>query len=84
MSAVYKLNSVFDREKAKTLNEHDIALIEEIAVHISGIKNNVDTMVEARKIANKIENIREKAVAYHDSVAPFLEIIRHGAGYVQQ
>ena len=74
---VYKLNSVFDREKAKTLNEHDIALIEEIAVHISGIKNNVDAMVEARKIANKIENIREKAVAYHDSVAPFLEIIRY-------
>ena len=74
---VFKLNSVFDKGKAKTLNEHDIALIEEIAVHISGIKNNVDAMVDARKIANRIENVREKAIAYHDTVAPYLETIRY-------
>lgn len=74
---VYKLNSVFSKEKAETLNEHDIALIEDIAVYISGIKTNVDAMVEARKVANKIENIREKAIAYHDTVAPFLNTIRY-------
>lgn len=74
---VFKLNSVFDAEKARKLNEHDIALIEDIATHISGIKTNVDAMVEARKIANKIENIREKAIAYHDTVLPFFEVIRY-------
>ncbi len=74
---VYKLGLVFDKEKAKTLNEHDIALIEEIAVHISGIKSNVDAMVAARKKANIIENIRDKAILYHDTVYPFFEIIRN-------
>ncbi len=74
---VFKLNSVFDAEKARKLNEHDIALIEDIATHISGIKTNVDAMVEARKIANKIENIRKKAIAYHDTVLPFFEVIRY-------
>ena len=34
-------------------------------------------MVEARKVANKIENEREKAIAYHDTVAPQLDDIRY-------
>ncbi len=74
---VTKLNAVFDAEKAKQLNELDIFLIEEIARHISGIKNNVDLMVEARRTANVIESEREKAIAYYDTVAPYLNIIRY-------
>ena len=34
-------------------------------------------MVEARKKANRIESEREKAIAYHDNVAPYLEKIRY-------
>lgn len=34
-------------------------------------------MVEARKVANKIESEREKAIAYHDTIAPMLEEIRY-------
>ena len=34
-------------------------------------------MVEARKEANRIESEREKAVAYHDRIAPMLEEIRY-------
>ena len=34
-------------------------------------------MVEARKVANRIENEREKAIAYHDTVAPLMEEIRY-------
>ena len=33
--------------------------------------------VDARKVANKIESEREKAVAYHDTVAPKMEEIRY-------
>ena len=33
--------------------------------------------VDARKVANKIESKREKAVAYHDTVAPKMEEIRY-------
>ena len=34
-------------------------------------------MVDARKIANRIECQRERAIAYHDTVAPYLEDIRY-------
>ena len=33
-------------------------------------------MVETRKTVNKMEDIRELAIAYHDRVAPFLASIR--------
>ena len=33
--------------------------------------------VDARKVANKIESKREKAVTYHDTVAPKMEEIRY-------
>ena len=34
-------------------------------------------MIEARKEANKIESEREKAKAYHDTVAPLMDEIRY-------
>ena len=40
------------------------------------IKAKVDELVEARKVANRIANEREKAIAYHDVIAPKLDEIR--------
>lgn len=74
---LYKMRIVFDKEKADKLSTEDAALIEDIARHISAIKTNVDEMVEARKAANKIDDAREKAIAYHDTVLPFFDIIRY-------
>ena len=74
---LYKMRAVFDEEKATRLSREDAALIEEIATHISAIKTNVDDMVEARKSANKLEDARDKAIAYHDTVEPFLSVIRY-------
>ncbi len=74
---VYKLRGIFEEKQADELNKDDIALIVDIAKHISGIKTNVDAMVEARKVANKIENEREKAIEYHDKVFPYFETIRY-------
>ena len=34
-------------------------------------------MIEARKVANKIESEREKAIAYHDNIVPMMEEIRY-------
>jgi glutamine synthetase len=34
-------------------------------------------MVEARKVANKIEDAREKAIVYHDNVLSYFDIIRY-------
>ena len=74
---VYKLRGVFDEKEADELNKDDIASIVEIAKHISAIKTNVYAMVEARKVANKIEQEREKAIEYHDKVLPYFEVIRY-------
>ena len=41
------------------------------------IKEMANAMVEARKVANRIENEREKAIAYHDTVEPYMEEIRY-------
>lgn len=74
---VYKINQVFGKEKATKLSAHDLGIIEEISERISTIKSKVDAMVDARKVANKIESEREKAIAYHDKVLPYFDEIRY-------
>ena len=73
---VYKMKSVFAEEEARTLSAENMAIIRKIAEHTTYIKEHVDAMVEARKVANKIASEREKAIAYHDTIAPMLEEIR--------
>ena len=73
----YKMKSLFTQEEATKLSSENIAIIKEISEHTAFIKEHVDSMVEARKVANKITNEREKAIAYHDSIAPMLEQIRY-------
>ena len=41
------------------------------------ISENVTQMVEARKVANKIVDEREKAIAYHDTVEIYFDLIRY-------
>lgn len=74
---VFKIKNLFPAEKVQSIASRDIEEIEEIASHMQAIKRNANEMVEARKIANKIENERDKAIAYHDTVAPYMEEIRY-------
>ena len=74
---VHKVASIFPEEEARKLNTDNLALITKISAHTSFIIENIHKMVEARKVANKVENTREKAILYHDKVAPFLESIRY-------
>ena len=74
---VYKLRDLFSAEKAEALSSMNVKLIEDIAQHTIYITKHVDDMIEARKVANRIESEREKAIAYHDTVAPMLEDIRY-------
>lgn len=64
-------------EKFDSLASMNSALIEEIALHLAAIKTNVDAMVEERKLANVIEHEYDKAVAYHDNVIPYFDVIRY-------
>lgn len=74
---VFKMKSLFDKEEAEKLSAENMAIIREISERTAYIKEHVDAMVDARKVANKIADEREKAVAYHDTIAPMLEEIRY-------
>jgi glutamine synthetase len=74
---VYKIYQVYDKEKAAKLSAHDTGIIEEISERISIIKSKTEALVSARKVANKIEGEKAKAIAYHDKVVPFFDEIRY-------
>ena len=74
---VYKMKDLFPADKASALSSRNLEIIEDIANRTNFIKKKVDEMVEARKVANKIESEREKAIAYHDKIVPMLEAIRY-------
>lgn len=74
---VYKLKSLYESAKFERLAAEKLHLIEEIEAYVDAVQTMVGLMIEARKVANRIENEREKAVAYHDTVAPYFEKIRY-------
>lgn len=80
---VYKMTQVYEFKKAEKLSAHDNSTIEELSEHISSIKKLAEAMVEARKIANKITDERQKAFAYQETVLPFFDTIRYHADQLE-
>ncbi len=72
-----KIHSLYEKQKAEKLASQDMEIIEDIACRINFIKTKVDEMVEARKVANRIENEREKALMYCEKIAPYFDEIRY-------
>ena len=74
---VAALKSILPEEQFQTACASNLALISEISERIRNIEEGCATLTEARKVANKIESQREKAIAYHDTVEPLMEQIRY-------
>ncbi len=74
---VCKLKEIFPADKVTKLSANNLALIEQISERAAYITANVEKMIDERKKANKIASEREKAIAYHDNIAPMLEDIRY-------
>ncbi|MBR1688658.1 MAG: glutamine synthetase type III, partial [Prevotella sp.] len=74
---------VFSAEKAERLSARNMKLIEEIAERTERIERLVDELTEARRIANRIESIHERALAYHDTVEPKMQAIRNEADHLE-
>ena len=74
---VLKINQLFSKEEADAMSRQDKRIIKEICVHIEYITEKTTEMIEARKKANTIAYEREKAIAYHDTIVPLIESIRH-------
>jgi glutamine synthetase len=54
-----------------------LLIVQKISEHINIITPRVKSMIEARKIANEVENSRDKAIAYCDEVKKYFDEIRY-------
>ena len=70
----------FDKNMYKAQSE----LVENLSGHLAQVKSLVDSMIEARKICNKIEDNAAKAKAYCDKVVPYFDEIRYHADKLEQ
>ena len=69
--------NIFGKEEGKTLTARNVKIIREIAERTQQIETGIEELVNARKVANKILNEREKAIAYHDTVVPKMDAVRY-------
>ncbi len=71
------LKELFGEKEYKALAGARLELIKTISQHVSYIKAKVNEMIEARKVANKIEDEREKALEYSTRIFCYLDDIRY-------
>ena len=69
-------SALFNTEKATRLSARNIKLIEEIAERTEKIEQLVEELTDARRVANRVESIHQRAIQYHDTVCPKMEDIR--------
>jgi len=74
---VQGLKDLFGEKEYKELSGARLELIRNISQHLIYIKAKVNEMVEARKVSNRIETEREKAIAYSTKIFCFLDDIRY-------
>lgn len=70
---ILKIQSCFPAEKATELTAYNVGLVEKINHHAHMIVTKVNEMIETRKRINRITDVRERAIAYHDEVAPYID-----------
>ena len=69
-------SSLFNTEKAERLSARNMKLIEEVAERTEKIEQLVEELTDARRVANRIQDIHQRAIQYHDTVCPKMEAIR--------
>ncbi len=78
LANVSRLRKIYtETDKFNEMADEQLRLIEKISCHVNAINAKVHEMIDMRKKANIIESEREKAIKYHDAVAPYLDDIRY-------
>jgi len=80
---VSKMKTIFPANIADELNRTNLSLIQQMGEHNTFIIENVERLIEARRVANRIKDERERAIAYHDNVAPLIEEIRYHVDHLE-
>jgi len=61
-----------------------LEIISKISEHINAIRLDVENMIQERKKANNIEDLREKAIAYDEKVKTYFQPIRYHVDKLEQ
>ena len=80
---VQGMKDVFPVEQANRLSARNMKLIQEIAERTERIEQLVDELTDARRVANRIYNIHERAITYHDTVCPKMDAIRFETDHLE-
>ena len=80
---VQGMKDVFSKEEAAKLSARNMKLIREIAERTQRIEQLVEELTEARRVANRIYNIHERAMSYHDTVCPKMDAIRYEIDHLE-
>jgi len=76
-------SAIFNTEKATRLSSRNLKLIEEVAERTEKIEQLVEELTDARRVANRIECIHQRAIAYHDTVCPKMDAIRQECDHLE-
>ncbi|MBI2258296.1 MAG: glutamine synthetase III [Flavobacteriia bacterium] len=73
------LKRIFDEKQSNLMSKTSVELLNEISIHLNALQNECKNMLIARKKANDIENLKEKANSYCDEVKIYFDKIRYHA-----
>ena len=76
---VQGLLHILGEKNGRIASKAQIEIIERISLHLNKMRVAAELMLEQRKIANKIEDVEEKAIAYCDKVKHYFDEIRYHA-----
>jgi glutamine synthetase len=68
----------------KKIAEAQLAIIDEMALHIGTTRKKTVAMTDARKKANVVQDVHKKATAYCDDVRPYFDDIRYHCDKLEQ
>jgi glutamine synthetase len=70
------IKELFEEDEYKTMSERQLITIRKISGYIESLRKETKELIEARKVANQIEEIEEKAMLYSETVLPLMSSIR--------
>ena len=68
----------------ESMYKAQLEIITKISTHINAIRSDIESMVQERKKANNIENLRDKAIAYDEKVKAYFQPIRYHVDKLEQ
>ncbi|MPN48990.1 Glutamine synthetase [bioreactor metagenome] len=70
------IKELFEEDEYKTMSERQLVTIRKTSGYIESLRKETKDLIEARKVANQIEECEEKAMLYSNTVLPIMSSIR--------